>query len=121
MFQSSPSIGNGQHPNVVAFTAKFTDIPADWLPKIACRIIPLPIWGTAFLVTNREHKAIIKATLRDIENDAEDSLSDCWFAVGDTGFVALELDDQMFLGVDGAGYCFYKAHWEPLFKLIYSS
>jgi hypothetical protein len=121
MFQSSPSIGDSIQSNLVAFTEKFTDIPAGWLPKIACHAIPLPIWGTVFLVANRDHQATIKAAFRRIENDTEDNLSDYWFAVGDTGFVAIKIDEHIFLGVDGAGYCFFTSHWEPLREIIYSS
>jgi hypothetical protein len=122
MTHSPALLGNDIHPNLVAFTEKFIELPANWLPKIAGKPIPLPIWSSVFLANNPEHHAIIKALLREIEDDGEDaSLKEFWYRVGDTGFITCQVEGRIFLGVDGAGYCFYKAHWEPLFELIFSS
>lgn len=116
-----PTIGDNIHSSLVAFAEKFTEIPAGWLPKIAGEPMPLPIWGTVFLVTNQEQSAIIQALMSDLENDATfQEVSGCWQAVGDTGFLACLVDGYVFLGVDGAGYCFYQAHWKPLYQRIYS-
>lgn len=124
MIQSSPSTGNIHQPSLKAFADQFAEIPASWLSRIACEPIQLPMWDTLFLVNNPDHDNAIKALFRDLEQDSDCDdcgLSDHWFAVADTGFVGCDVEDRIFLGVDGAGYCFYKAHWEPLFKLILNS
>lgn len=37
--------------------------------------------------------------------------------VASCGFMVYETaDDDIFLGIDGAGYDFYEAHWVPLYK-----
>lgn len=41
-----------------------------------------------------------------------------WEQVGSTGILAIELDDELFLGIHGAGYCFYSSHWEPLYRAL---
>ena len=121
MNHSTPSVGDEIPPSLFAFTDQFIEIPSSWLPKIAEEPMTLPIWGTVFLVNNRAHQATILNLLQEIEYSEDENLSDHWYAVGDTGFVACQIDDRVFLGVDGAGYCFFKAHWEPLFKLTLDS
>ena len=122
MLPIAPTISNEPQSTLDAFTAKFAEIPAEWLPLIKDQPMPLPMWDTLFLVTDPRHNAIIKRLLREFDSDETDQeLASDWLAVADTGFVACEADDRIFLGVNGAGYCFYQAHWTPLFKQVYSS
>lgn len=54
------------------------------------------------------------------ESGSEDYwLSMCgWEQVGSTGLLAIELQGDLYLGVDGAGYSFYGAHWIPLYLAL---
>ena len=62
----------------------------------------LPMWGTMW-----EFKDICDQTW------LEDNLQ----AVADCGFRIYESEDYGYLiGIDGAGYDFYEAHWLPLYK-----
>ena len=38
-----------------------------------------------------------------------------WQAVGGTGVYAVEVYGDLYLGVNGCGYCFYDSHWIPLY------
>lgn len=41
------------------------------------------------------------------------------FEVAELGFTIIHHDDELWgLGIDGAGYDFYSAHWEPLYDLL---
>ena len=39
-----------------------------------------------------------------------------WQVVAGTGILALEVDGDLVLGIDGAGYSFADSHWIPLYK-----
>jgi hypothetical protein len=41
-----------------------------------------------------------------------------WQNVGSTGIVAREIDGHLMLGINGAGYDFYEAHWMPLYLAL---
>ena len=36
--------------------------------------------------------------------------------VSELGFRIFEIEEGFLLGIDGAGYDFYEAHWIPLYK-----
>ncbi len=36
----------------------------------------------------------------------------------DCGFVAYTFEDEVYVGIDGGGYCFYSAHWGPLYRRV---
>lgn len=63
----------------------------------------LPMWGTMWIVDNLGYR------MND-ENFIQ-KLSEIGFRVYDTEFGYM-------LGVDGAGYDFYEAHWIPLYDLL---
>jgi hypothetical protein len=54
------------------------------------------------------------------ESGSEDAALFCygWRDVGKTGFVAREIDGNLVLGVNGAGYSFDEAHWLPLYLAL---
>ena len=62
-----------------------------------------PMWGTAFFVNDM-------GLCHFIDDNRE--------AVCNMGFVIMIYDtyDDMYLGIDGAGYDFYEHHWIPLYK-----
>jgi hypothetical protein len=53
-------------------------------------------------------------------HESEDALlaSYGWQDVGTTGFIAREIDGNLVLGVNGAGYSFDEAHWMPLYLAL---
>lgn len=63
----------------------------------------LPMWGTAFFVNDI-------GLYNFIDENRE--------SVCDMGFVIMICDnnDDIYLGIDGAGYDFYENHWIPLYK-----
>lgn len=64
----------------------------------------LPMWGTMWAFDDQ----LDNYWLEKYENLQK--MADC-------GFRIYEQEDYEFLfGIDGAGYDFYEAHWEPLYK-----
>jgi hypothetical protein len=55
-------------------------------------------------------------------NDEDAMLADSgWQDVGDSGFIAREIDGELLMGVNGAGYSFHDSHWLRLYdELGYS-
>ena len=71
------------------------DAYEEWYPKI-------PMWGWVFAPNNIFDREWIK------EN--ADKAAEC-------GFIVYETDEiGVYLGVNGAGYDFYEAHWLPLYR-----
>ena len=60
------------------------------------------MWGTMFLVNDPVDKRRIHALLHPV-TDEEDDLSGCQ-EVGQTGISAFDIDGQLVLGINGAGY-----------------
>jgi hypothetical protein len=69
-----------------------------------------------FLVNDSVDRDRIKALLKPLE-DAEDELYGTQ-EVGETGISAFEIDGELVLGVNGAGYDFYENHWIPLYLAL---
>ena len=62
----------------------------------------LPMWGTMWALNDRCDDDWLENNLQ---------------AVADCGFRIYESEDYGYLiGIDGAGYDFYEAHWIPLYK-----
>lgn len=62
----------------------------------------LPMWGTMWAFEDR-------CDINWLEDDLQ--------AVADCGFRIYESEDcEYLIGIDGAGYDFYEAHWIPLYK-----
>jgi hypothetical protein len=74
------------------------------------------MWGTMFLVNEPVDKRRIQALLQPVE-DEEDELSGAQ-EVGSTGISAFEIDEEVVLGINGAGYDFYEHHWIPLYEAL---
>jgi hypothetical protein len=74
------------------------------------------MWGTMFIVNDSVDKRRIKALLKPVE-DEEDELYGSQ-EVGDTGISAFEIDGELVLGINGAGYDFYEQHWTPLYNAL---
>lgn len=64
-----------------------------------------PMWSRWFLVE---------------DSYAEDRIRGDMAAVCDLGFTVIEEQENgyLFLGIDGAGYDFYEAHWIPLYDFL---
>ena len=62
----------------------------------------LPMWGTMFDVPNMD-KEWVRSNM--------DKVAECGFRIYD-----FETMDLLLLGIDGAGYDFYEAHWIPLYE-----
>jgi hypothetical protein len=74
------------------------------------------MWGTMFLVNDPVDKRWITSLLHTVE-DEEDELCGSQ-EVGETGISAFEIDDELVLGINGAGYDFYEHHWIPLYEAL---
>ena len=74
------------------------------------------MWGTMFRVTDPVDKRGIQALLKPVE-DEEDELYGT-NEVGETGISAFEIDGELVLGINGAGYDFYEDHWIPLYEAL---
>lgn len=103
----------------------FSHVRSDWAEKAAGDYIALPMWSTLFVPKDSCDADNIRDLLREIECECENA-DDCdcedgllrssgWQAVGDTGIVANEIDGELCLGIDGAGYSFHAEHWVKLY------
>lgn len=62
----------------------------------------LPMWGTMWTFKDSYDEEFVRENIK---------------AVSDCGFRIYEHEDLgIILGIDGAGYDFYEAHWIPLYK-----
>jgi len=97
----------------------FSAIPTEWVKIIAAQTgaeFYGIMWGTMFLVCESVDKRLITALLHPVE-DTEDELYGTQ-EVGNTGISAFEIDGELVLGIDGAGYDFYEHHWIPLYEAL---
>jgi len=67
----------------------------------------------------------LRATVLEEWRDSGDEdamLATCgWYDVGSTGIIAREIDGELLLGINGAGYSFFDSHWVLLYdELGYS-
>jgi hypothetical protein len=74
------------------------------------------MWGTMFLVNDPVDKERIHALLHPV-TDEEDDLYGSQ-EVGQTGIFAFAIDDELVLGLNGAGHDFYEHHWIPLYEAL---
>ena len=104
--------------------ASFSPIPARWIDDLAAHhgeFVPLPMWGTLFLPQNSCDVANIGKLLRDLRVESDDDATFAaagWQEVARTGILAREFDDELLLGIHGAGYDFYEAHWSGLYDAL---
>ena len=94
----------------------FSKIDASWLSIIAKNkgdvFIPC-LWNTHFVVEDMVDRERIEEILTPIDDEENKMYGACY--VGDTGIVAQYVDEELVLGIDGAGYSFYDSHWFPLY------
>ena len=67
-----------------------------------------PMWGYVFVPDDPFLSDLIKKNAKKVYKK--------------TGFIVYETDEiGVYLGVDGAGYDFYEAHWLPLYNMLKGS
>ncbi|MDB5391196.1 MAG: hypothetical protein JWM11_6842 [Planctomycetaceae bacterium] len=103
----------------------FATIPAKWIEELAehrGNSIAMPMWGSVFVSSDRADQRAIAALLQPLTEEDDDERATLaasgWSEVGTTGVLALSLDEELILGVHGAGYDFFSAHWEPLYDQL---
>ncbi|QDT91506.1 hypothetical protein [Gimesia algae] len=102
----------------------FSQIPSRWIEELSehrSEWLPLPMWGTLFVPKDSADIRNIEKLTKSIEDDDEESISfrDAgWQAVAATGIYAIEFDEELLLGIHGAGYNFYVQHWSKLYDAL---
>ena len=97
----------------------FSAIPTEWVKIIAAQTgaeFYGIMWGTMFLVNEPVDKRWIKSLLQPVTNAKDEFYG--MQEVGDTGISAFEIDGELVLGINGAGYDFYAHHWIPLYEAL---
>jgi hypothetical protein len=94
----------------------FSAIPTEWVKIVTGSPLYGIMWGTMFIVGDPVDKQRIHALRRPV-TDEEDDLYGCQ-EVGQTGIYAFDVDGQLVLGINGAGYDFYEHHWIPLYEAL---
>ena len=102
----------------------FSQLPSLWIEEVLeyrCEGSPLPMWRTLFIPKASADIRNIKKMMQSIQSNDNDSK--CfrnygWQEVADTGIFALWFDDELLLGIHGAGYDFYPQHWEKLYDAL---
>ena len=104
---------------VAKMVRNYSAMPRNWL-KIVLEALAenheVPMWGTCFIVDSPHDVQRIKNLF--LKNVPDDDCFPDWHSVGETGFLGRELDGEMVLAIEGAGYCFYAHHWEPLYDAL---
>ena len=102
----------------------FSHIPATWIAELADKrgeFLPLPMWGTLFAPKDSVDIRRIGQFCKEIQpcdEDEEAFAAAAWREVADTGIYALDFDGELLLGIHGAGYDFYDAHWSKLYDSL---
>lgn len=102
----------------------FSAIPTRWIAGLrdAWRDpIALPMWGELYLICDGSVAEHLRSAAVDIESDSDDLIElaySGWQMVGDSGVLIREFDDELLLGIHGAGYDFFEAHWVPLYDAL---
>jgi len=106
-------------------------IPYGWLEHIKeglAEYFPDPMWGTIWLAG--DNKGCFEEIMKEYDLDNEEKLDEdegeecaeliCggWHELGDSGVFVRELDEELLVGINGAGYNFYQAHWEKLYEAV---
>lgn len=110
---------------VECFTRSLSFIPGGWLEEcLRARGEPfaIPICHGLFLVDEPSVANRIKRHFcDDVFNEDDDRLrliESGWNSIRSTGLFGREIDGFVVLGIDGLGYDFFEAHWEPLYDLL---
>lgn len=115
---------------VERFVNGFSYLPANWFQKIDPNHRPVPMWCTLFVPKDSADMSMIEKLLRTIEVEKDEDgkeYENCeeamfryhgWFEVAETGIWATHLDDELVLGIHGAGYSFQAEHWIKLYDAL---
>ncbi len=80
------------------------------------------MYGYLFLIDDKSVEQTVERNLAEFDfgEDVErQQLIECgWRVICPTGLFALPLDGRILIGIDGVGYDFFEAHWEPLYDLL---
>ena len=79
-------------------------------------LLPPKTQQSRFIVNDSVDKRRIKALLKPVEDEHDELYGSQ--EVGDTGISAFEIDGELVLGINGAGYDFYGHHWTPLYNAL---
>ncbi|MCC7420560.1 MAG: hypothetical protein IT428_09775 [Planctomycetaceae bacterium] len=104
----------------------FSHIPRDCaagMVEQSSMSLPLPMWGTLFVPSDPVDAARIRRMCRPITGaDGDEELQRLelggWKEVANTGVLAVDFLGALILGIHGAGYNFFPAHWEPLYDAL---
>ncbi len=102
----------------------FSHIPARWIEELAAshdEFLPLPMWDTLFVPIKPPDVENIKRLLVEMEVDDDEHellARGGWREIADTGVLAREFDGELLLGIHGAGYDFWGAHWSRLYDAL---
>ena len=72
------------------------------------------MWGTMFLVNNYVDRERIFDLLRTVDDEELGVVRE----VADIGIFAWEIDGELVLGINGAGYDFFASHWRKLYDAL---
>lgn len=74
-------------------------------------------WGVDASDIDRDE---IEEAISEAVEESEDGMMGTygWEAVGATGILAIDIGDDLYLGVHGAGYDFFVGHWIPLYSAL---
>lgn len=109
---------------VEKLVASFSRVPNRWVSTLLTAedsSAAVPMWGTCYIVNDPPAIDRIEKLMIDRSEDPdyeEDIEGHGWQSVGETGVVARWVDDELVLGIDGAGYSFYHAHWQKLYDAL---
>ena len=98
---------------------QFSGVPQDWVQAMAEKNgdeFYGIMWGTMWLVNNSIDIERIEKMLVP-KNDEDDEMYGSQ-EVKNTGIYAFKVADELVLGINGAGYDFFDAHWIPLYEAL---
>ena len=100
-------------------------MPAEWIADVLkARGLPaaMPICSSLFLVQGPWQIREIRKQIANFdfgEDTERQRLVDAgWRVIPTTGLFVVELDGYVLVGVDGIGYDFFEAHWQPLYEAL---
>ena len=121
-----PSFSGSKTSAVECFAARaLSPIPGCWIEELL-RLrgtpVAMPMYGYLFLIDDKSVDEVVGRKLAEFDfgTDVErQQLIDCgWRVIRSTGLFALPLDGRILIGIDGVGYDFFQAHWEPLYDFL---
>ena len=123
---SSSTRSTSKMDAVEVFTSRaLSFIPGGWIEgllKARDEPFAMPICLGMFLIDDVIVAESVKQHFcEDIycaDDDRQRLIDSGWSYIPPTGLFAREIDGFVVLGIDGLGYDFFVAHWEPLYDLL---